>query len=512
MNLFELSILPILNLAQVVNESRVPNVPDLLSVLPALVLATGGVFLICLSVLFKTKEFIIVRYVSGLILLLAFAAVFYTSFRFPGNGFHFSGQIENSILSFWLNLIYISMAIGTAAIVPRILKNHKIEFPEFYPLLLFATCGMTLMTTGQDFILVFVALELMSICLYILIGMARSDLFSLEATLKYFLLGSFSSGFMLMGIAFLFGGSGSTNITEALKPLTIAGYQGNFAKIGLVLFITGVAFKIALFPYHAWTPDAYEGALTPVTGYMSTAAKAASIGLLLILYTKLPLPLENSTWAWLPGILALCSMIYGNLLALKQENLKRMLAYSSIAHAGYVVAGISAGIKEEVLFYLIVYSFMSLGAFAILAYLEEGTRQVTFFSVQSLSGVKPLTAIAINIFFMSLAGDPPFGRFWAKLFLFQKLAESETLMNRILLIGGVTNSALALYYYLRIGIATFMSSDEGEISRNHAAPYSVGVTGVVLFCLLMVSVGWILLVPGNLLALGELRLSSSIFR
>lgn len=434
MNLFDLSILPFLNLAQVVNESRVPNVPDLLSVLPALVLATGGVFLICLSVLFKTKEFIIVRYVSGLILLLAFAAVFYTSFRFPGNGFHFSGQIENSILSFWLNLIYISMAIGTAAIVPRILKNHKIEFPEFYPLLLFATCGMTLMTTGQDFILVFVALELMSICLYILIGMARSDLFSLEATLKYFLLGSFSSGFMLMGIAFLFGGSGSTNITEALKPLTIAGYQGNFAKIGLVLFITGVAFKIALFPYHAWTPDAYEGALTPVTGYMSTAAKAASIGLLLILYTKLPLPLENSTWAWLPGILALCSMIYGNLLALKQENLKRMLAYSSIAHAGYVVAGISAGIKEEVLFYLIVYSFMSLGAFAILAYLEEGTRQVTFFSVQSLSGVKPLTAIAINIFFMSLAGVPPFGGFWAKLFLFQKLAESETLMNRILLI------------------------------------------------------------------------------
>ncbi len=413
MNLFDLSILPFLNLAQVVNESRVPNVPDLLSVLPALVLATGGVFLICLSVLFKTKEFIIVRYVSGLILLLAFAAVFYTSFRFPGNGFHFSGQIENSVLSFWLNLIYISMAIGTAAIVPRILKNHKIEFPEFYPLLLFATCGMTLMTTGQDFILVFVALELMSICLYILIGMARSDLFSLEATLKYFLLGSFSSGFMLMGIAFLFGGSGSTNITEALKPLTIAGYQGNFAKIGLVLFITGVAFKIALFPYHAWTPDAYEGALTPVTGYMSTAAKAASIGLLLILYTKLPLPLENSTWAWLPGILALCSMIYGNLLALKQENLKRMLAYSSIAHAGYVVAGISAGIKEEVLFYLIVYSFMSLGAFAILAYLEEGTRQVTFFSVQSLSGVKPLTAIAINIFFMSLAGVPPFGGFCA---------------------------------------------------------------------------------------------------
>ncbi|EMO28305.1 proton-translocating NADH-quinone oxidoreductase, chain N [Leptospira interrogans serovar Bataviae str. HAI135] len=421
MNLFDLlSILPFLNIAQVINRSMIPNFPDLLSVLPALILAAGGIFLICLSVLFKTKEFIIVRYVSGLILLLAFAAVFYTSFRFPGNGFNFGGQIENSVLSFWLNLIYISMAIGTAAIVPRILKNHKIEFPEFHPLLLFATCGMTLMTTGQDFILVFVALELMSICLYILIGMARSDLFSLEATLKYFLLGSFSSGFMLMGVAFLFGGSGSTNITEALKPLIITGYQGNFAKIGLVLFITGVAFKIALFPYHAWTPDAYEGALTPVTGYKSTAAKAASIGLLLVLYTKLPLPLENSIWAWLPGILALCSMIYGNLLALKQENLKRMLAYSSIAHAGYVVAGISVGIKEEVLFYLIVYSFMSLGAFAILAYLEEGTRQVTFFSVQSLSGVKPLTAIAINIFFYVFSGSSSLWRVLGKVILISK--------------------------------------------------------------------------------------------
>ncbi|WP_061220852.1 NADH-quinone oxidoreductase subunit N [Leptospira borgpetersenii] len=485
----------------------IPDGFDLFSILPALILATGGVFLICLSVLFKTKEFLIVRYASGLVLLVAFGSVFYVAkFQYPGNGgTYFGGQIENSVLSFWLNLIYLSMAIGTAAVAPRILKNHKIEFPEFYPLLLFATCGMMLMTSGQDFILVFVALELMSICLYILIGMARSDLFSLEATLKYLLLGSFSSGFMLMGIAFLFGGSGSTNITAALKPLVIAGYQGNFTKIGLVLFITGVAFKIALFPYHAWTPDAYEGALTPVTGYMSTAAKAASIGLLLVLYTKLPLPLQDSTWAWLPGILALLSMVYGNLLALKQENLKRMLAYSSIAHAGYIVAGISAGIKEEVLFYLIVYSFMSLGAFAILAYLEDGTRQVTFFSVQSLSGVKPFTAIAINIFFMSLAGVPPFGGFWAKLFLFQKVAESEHLMNRILLIGGVTNSALALYYYLRIGIATFMSSDEGEISRNHAAPHSIGVTIVVMICLFVVVFGWFLLVPGNLLAIGVLR-------
>ncbi|MBM9502429.1 NADH-quinone oxidoreductase subunit N [Leptospira sp. 201903071] len=487
----------------------IPNTLDLFSILPALILAAGGVFLVCLSVLFKTKEYLIVRYSSGFILLVSLAAVFYTSFRFPGNGTYFAGQIENTIITFWLNLIYLSMAIGTVAIVPRILKNHNVEFPEFYPLLLFATCGMMLMTGGQDFILVFVALELMSICLYILIGMARSDLFSLEATLKYFLLGSFSSGFMLMGIAFLFGGSGSTNITLALKPLIVAGYQGNFAKIGLVLFLTGVAFKIALFPYHAWTPDAYEGALTPVTGYMATASKSASIGLLLILYTKLPMPLVDTTWAWLPGILALCSMIYGNLLALKQENLKRMLAYSSIAHAGYVVAGISAGVLEEALFYLIVYSFVSLGAFAVLAYLEEGTRQVTFFSVQSLSGVKPFTAIAINIFFMSLAGVPPFGGFWAKLFLFQKLAESETLMNRILLIGGVTNSALALYYYLRIGIATFMSSDEGEVTRNHSAPFSVGVTAVVVVCFFMVALGWFLLVPGNLLAIGALQYLSS---
>lgn len=157
----------------------IPDGFDLFSILPALILATGGVFLICLSVLFKTKEFLIVRYASGLVLLVAFGSVFYVAkFQYPGNGgTYFGGQIENSVLSFWLNLIYLSMAIGTAAVAPRILKNHKIEFPEFYPLLLFATCGMMLMTSGQDFILVFVALELMSICLYILIGMARSDLF-----------------------------------------------------------------------------------------------------------------------------------------------------------------------------------------------------------------------------------------------------------------------------------------------------------------------------------------------
>ncbi|EQA46090.1 proton-translocating NADH-quinone oxidoreductase, chain N [Leptospira broomii serovar Hurstbridge str. 5399] len=490
--------------------SLIPGVNDLLSILPILILSGGGVLLLILQFAFQGAEFRVVRFASGLVLVGAFIALLHTQFEYPGPGKYFGDHYEVTSLGFWFGALYLVMAFGTILASPRSLQQHNMQFPEFYPLLLFSTAGMFLMTDGRDTVTIFVGLELMSLALYVLVGMARSDEYSLEASLKYFLLGSFSSGFFLMGIAFLFGGSGSTSLSESLKPLAISGFDANFTKIGLLLLLTGIAFKIALFPYHSWTPDAYEGALTPVTGFMATASKTASMGLLVIVFAHMPIPVFSSEWAWITGILALLSMTYGNFLALKQENLKRLLAYSSIAHAGYVVAGISLGVREEAIFYLMVYSCMSLGAFAIIAYLEQGRRQVTFASIQSLSITHPWSALALFLFFLSLAGIPPLGGFWAKLFLFQKIAEQGNNLARLLLIGGIANSALALYYYAKVGISAYMSSETGEISKDEKVRPSYGVVVVSGLSLVFILVGWYFLQPKDLTNITLERRSESI--
>ncbi|EPG64077.1 NADH-quinone oxidoreductase subunit N [Leptospira wolffii] len=473
----------------------IPNSADLFAILPILVLSGGGILLLVLQFIFHRNEFRIVRFTSGLVLLAAIASLFYSTYIFPRVGSYFGQHYEIDSLGFWFGLLYLVSAFATVLASPRALEQHKMEFPEFYPLLLFSVVGMFLMTSGTDTVTVFVGLELMSICLYVLVGMARSDIFSLEASLKYFLLGCFSTGFFLMGMAFLFGGSGTTHLGESLKPLVLSGFDGNFTKIGLLLLLTGIAFKIALFPYHSWTPDAYEGALTPVTGFMATASKSASMGLLLSVFLKLPEPVQGKEWTLIMGILALLSMTFGNFVALRQTGLKRVLAFSSIAHAGYVVAGISLGIKEESLFYLIVYSFMSLGAFSLLSFLEEGNRQVTYDSIAGLAKTRPWTSLALFLFFLSLAGIPPLGGFWAKLFLFQKIAEKGDDFSRLLLIGGIANSALALYYYVKVGIVSYMSSEDGEIAKETAPKRSYGIIFVSGFSLAAILVGWFFLQP-----------------
>ncbi|PJZ26578.1 NADH-quinone oxidoreductase subunit N [Leptospira hartskeerlii] len=475
----------------------IPNSNDLISILPILVLSGGGILLLGLQFIFQGFEFRIVRFTSGLVLIAAFFSLFISQSN-PGLGSYFSGHYEISTLGFWFGALYLVAAFCTVLASPRVLEQHNMEFPEFYPLLLFSVVGMFLMTSGTDTVTIFVGLELMSVCLYVLVGMARSDVYSLEASLKYFLLGSFSTGFFLFGMAFLFGGSGTTHLQDSLKPLLSSGFDSNFTKIGLLLLLTGISFKIALFPYHSWTPDAYEGALTPVTGFMATASKSASMGLLLVVFSKFPAPISGGEWTWIMGILALMSMTYGNFVALKQTSLKRVLAYSSIAHAGYVVAGISLGGKEEALFYLIIYSFMSLGAFAVLSFLEEGNQHVTYDSIAGLAKSRPWTSFVLFIFFLSLAGIPPLGGFWAKLFLFQKIAEGTDLISRWLLIGGIANSALALYYYVKVGIFAYMRSEEGEISKLDSPKASYGVIFVSAISLAAVLVGWYFIQPKDL--------------
>ena len=473
-----------------------PEWKDFLAIMPSLILVTGGLIFLVAQFFLHSNDHRILRFITGFLLILA---LYYTveSSTDPGHGTYFSGQIRLSSITMWLNIIYIVTALLTVIASPRILSQHEITFPEFYPLILFAVTGMFYMTTSLDLVVIFVGLELLSISLYVLIGMAKNEMSSLEATLKYFLLGAFSSGFMLMGIAFLYGGSGTTNLEGALKPLydlSLYTETSVYTRIGFGFLLVGIGFKIALFPFHSWTPDVYEGALTTMTGFMASGPKAAAMGLLLVLFTTFPVIDTNSSWAYLLGTISILSMTFGNILAIQQDNLKRVLAYSSISHAGYVTAGIVCGATNEVIYYLLMYAFMNIAGFSIIAYLENGKHIVTYDSLKALVLKKPYTAFGLLVIFFSLAGIPPLGGFWSKIFLFQKIAESENPLNRILLIAGMLNSAIAIYYYLRVTVSAFMAEEKGE-STIESIPMSYGLTFSSTVSVLFVLFVWIFYQP-----------------
>jgi NADH-quinone oxidoreductase subunit N len=478
---------------------QIPQSVDFLSILPALILIGGSILFMVIQFFFHSRDHVVLRFLTGVFLVLSFYFNL-ESKTSPGFGSYFSGQIRLSDITFYLNSIYIGTALLTIIASPRILSQHGITFPEFYSLILFSVAGMFFMTSGGDFVVIFIGLEILSISLYILIGMARNEISSLEATMKYFLLGAFSSGFMLMGIALLFGGSGSTNVEEALKPIFIHEVNSGvslYSRMGLGLFFVGVFFKIALFPFHSWTPDVYEGALTTMTGFMASGPKAAAMGLLLVIYSYIPEVDTNGIWSELIGIIAILSMTFGNILALKQENLKRVLAYSSISHAGYIVAGIACGAKNEVLYYLIMYAFMNIAGFSLIAFLENGKHVITYSSLKALVLQKPLTAVALLLVFFSLGGIPPLGGFWTKVFLFQKISVSENPLNRMLLIAGVVNSAIAIYYYLRVTVSAFMTEEKGTATLE-IIPGSYGLAFASTLSVLFISFSWILFHPSSL--------------
>ncbi len=474
----------------------VPDVRDFHALIPYILLSVASMVFLVFQFVFHTKDRWLLRLLTLLTILVSIYFV-YQAPTSPGVGRYFQKHIKISELTSWLNLLYLLIAFFTILASPTILKKYGVNFPELYPLVLFATLGMIFMTSGTDLLVIFIGLEILSLSLYILIGMARNTMSALEAAIKYFLLGSFSSGFMLMGIAFLFGGSGSTDLELALKPIAETGYLSNYTMLGFGLFLIGVFFKIALVPFHAWTPDVYEGSLTTITGFMASGPKASAMALLMILYMQIPYGDRTSFWTSGLAIVAGVSMTWGNLVALRQTNLKRMLAYSSISHAGYVASGVVAGANLEILYYLYIYSVMSLVSFSIIAYLENAERQVTLESIAGLISKKPWSSVGLSLTMLSFAGFPPFAGFWAKLFLFQKLAESELLLNHVLLVLGVVNSAIAFFYYVKPLVYVFMNREEGEIARSPAWETSFGLAIASGFGVVLLGFIWLFFQPSS---------------
>jgi NADH-quinone oxidoreductase subunit N len=373
---------------------------------------------------------------------------------------------------FALYFFYLFLASTAVSILMsmRYMKTEHENHGEYYSLMLLSVVGMMCLAAGMDIVLIFIGLELMAISTYVLVGFLRRDRRSNEAALKYFLLGAFSSGIFAYGLSLLYGLTGSTNLTginRALGHILTRNPHDPVAIVALLTTITGLLFKIAAIPFHQWAPDAYEGAPTCITGFMSVAVKAAAWAMLLrvLLWGLYPL---RPVWAPMLVFVSIATMTGANFAALTQTNTKRLLAYSSIAHVGYMLLGLIAGTAYElnvdglrgILVYLLVYTFMNLGAFGVITSLRH--RNVIGDELDDLNGLyarAPVEAVLMLLFLLSLAGIPPLAGFWGKYFIFFSLIETG---HYALASLGVLYSVFGLYYYLKMANAMFMGQPEEE--------------------------------------------------
>ena len=391
-------------------------------------------------------------------------------------------------VSRYLNLA-ILLAAGLGILLAwRYVPEFTTQSSSFYALLLLAVAGMMFLGKSTELITMFVSLEVMSVSLYVLTGFNRHQLSSAEGALKYFLLGAFSSGFFLYGMALLYADTGSTQLAQIATDNT----GGVLVLAGLALLLIGFFFKLAGVPFHGWAPDAYQGAPTPVTAFMSVATKAAVFIALFRVLAVMPASL-SSVWAPTIAVVALLTMTLGNFAALRQSSLKRMLAYSSIAHAGYILTGVVAGTGAvgAVLYYLFAYAFMNIGAFAVMAMLERPTpernQDADIVSARGLFNRRPLLAVAMALFMLSLAGVPPMVGFFGKLYVFSAVVKAGWVWLAVL---AMLNSVVSAYYYLRVVVTMFMAEPDEQSFVRASLPagatmaIAIAAAGVMLMGLL----------------------------
>jgi NADH-quinone oxidoreductase subunit N len=400
----------------------------------------------------------------------------------------FRGSFRADGLTVFLSIVILVAAILSVMISANYVEYFEENMPvgEYYILLAFSVLGALLVSSAGDLIMIFVGLELSALATYVLTAFARRRVESVEGALKYFLLGMFASAILLYGMAWAYGLSGSTDLDEIRGSISDAVADQDFLEasvlLALLLLVVGLGFKIAAVPFHMWTPDAYEGAPTPVTGYMSVIPKAAGFAAMIRILVQGLGPISDD-WTWLIGALALVTMTLGNIVALSQRNLKRMLAYSSIAHTGYMMVGLAAyeelsgagattseviGVRgvSSLLYYLLAYVFMNIGAFAVVTWLQQRGRGVTLDDISGLASTDPLPAAAMAIFMVSLMGIPPLIGFYAKYYVIVAAIEADMLW---LALAVVIASAVSAYFYLRV-VAVMYFSEADRVSSLARTP------------------------------------------
>jgi NADH-quinone oxidoreductase subunit N len=390
------------------------------------------------------------------------------------------------------------------------LVRRGIDRSEFYALLLLSTAGMTLLAVSTDLVMVFLSIELLSLALYVMAGFERTRLEAQEASMKYFLLGAFASAFLLYGIAFVFGGTGTTNLLRIKASASIGGLDDfRLAGVAVALLAVGLGFKAAMVPFHMWTPDAYQGAPTPVTAFMAGGTKAAAFAALLRVLVG---ALGELRWEWQPplAVLAVITIAFASIIAVAQTDVKRMLAYSSIAHAGFIAIAVVVASRSGIaaaLLYLLVYTAMTIGAFAsVMLFLEDGgqdgaqrplmTERVHLAKYSGLGVRRPAAAVLFAFFLFSLAGIPPTGGFWAKWYVFFAAIRGD---HAWLAVVAVLASVVAAFFYVRVAVVMFMQdpdeSDEMQLDRSPGLRIALAACAAVV-----IATG---IAPGFFLSLAE---------
>ena len=469
-----------------------PHGPDYVAILPEIVLSIFGMFIMLLDPVMDERRS--QRTLGGLAFvgaLLGLAATVFQAHYQAHTGFSglaFWSMVKVDAFSIFFHFVVAAVTILVILSSYEYMEVQQIRAGEYYGLILFGAVGMMLMSSAVELVLIFIALEISSISTYILAGFRRRSAISSEASVKYFLLGSFATAFFLYGVALMFGATGSTSIDkigEALGQYTNGGGP-ILAYIGVALMFVGLGFKVAAAPFHIWTPDVYEGAPSPIVGFMSTAPKAAVFAVLLRVLFQGQAPGR----VWLIWVTAALSMTIGNIAALVQDNVKRLLAYSSIAHAGYLLMAFAVWPQSDpktgisaAMFYTASYAAMNVGAFAVVGHFAgAGERYVTLEDYSGLGKRSPALAAIFTIFLLSLIGIPAFGGFFAKFYVFSS-AVKQNLMGLLLI--GVLNSAVAAYYYLRIIVVMYMREPREE-TPVAAVPPGLGIAlglslGVTIF-------------------------------
>src|SRR5215813_11819117 len=433
-----------------------PPVADLYRVLPELIWCGFGILLMLFQPFTKSRSFLAT---VGFFGAAAGTAASYLAYQHTGAGFF--ELIRSDAFSLFFHLLVGLVAALVILAGDSYLSRERLDAAEFYALLLFATAGMGVLASAQELLTAFIGLEMSSISSYILAGYRRDALKSSESALKYFLLGSFATAFFLFGIALFYGATGTTTFTDAV----VATSQSGFLKPGLALILIGLGFKVAIAPFQVWTPDVYEGAPTPVTALFSAGPKAAAFALLLRIFATVPAATQY--WFWAFWILAIVTMFAGNLGALVQTNVKRLLAYSSIAHAGYILVAFAAvtSVASErpsaatsayaaVLFYLLGYALVKVGAFTIVSILGgSGEKNLSLDDYAGLGQRQPWVAAALSVFLLSLLGIPITAGFFGKFYIFTAAVHSNLIWLAVLM---AINSTIGIYYYLRLVVIMYM--------------------------------------------------------
>lgn len=456
---------------------------DYLSLAPQIVLGVGILLAMMADVLVPGRS----GRAAQIVALLALAAAAVTDIATWGSGGPaFYDMVRGDGFSSFFNLVFLVATFLVVLASPDYLERHEINRGEYYMLVLLATLGMTFMAAGQNLLIIFLGIETMSVSLYVLAGFNRARPRSNEAALKYLLLGAFSTGFLLYGIAMVYGQTGSTDLGKMAAYLAGTAHpMGGYMGIGLALILIGLAFKVAAVPFHFWSPDAYDGAPTPVTAFMSAAPKAAAFAATLRVFYP-PAASLGIHWQHVVWVIAALTMTLGNLSALRQSSIKRMLAYSSIAHAGYILVGLLAGNAlgaSGMLFYLGSYIFMNVGAFTV-AFLvnRRGQGNYAISDYAQLGFRRPVLAAIMTVFMLSLIGIPPLAGFFGKFYVFSAAVQAGYVW---LVVIGVLNSALSVFYYLGVVVTMYMREAEGlqDLKPAPAVMLTVAVCAVLVILL-----------------------------